>query len=212
MITGKNLIQPVAAAALCVLLGHCEGSGGGAQDEGHAGMEGVLADCEFDVLTFTVAGGPLQEVHINGLPVVEVWGANKLEADEVEVVKRRGVRFSDIFVLAGIDRPDETSVNCVARDGWDPLRTRLGGDTSKLPTFSFIRDHAYVYVGSPGDKDPLYPEMEGRSLIVDYDLADDSEVPAGLGGTLVSIGMFRWKMVEKLDETRRGVIEIDPVP
>lgn len=208
----KKLIVSTTAAALCIFLGYCEGSGGVEQDGAYAWMEGARADCEFDVLTFTVAGGSMQEVSINGLPVNEMWGANKLEADTVEVVRRRGVRFSDILILAGIDQPDETPVNCVARDGWDPLRTRLGGDTSKLPVFSFVRNYAYVYVGSPGDKDPLYPEMEGRSLIVDYDLADDSEVPASLGGTLASIGMFRWMMVEKLDETQRGIIEIDPVP
>ena len=202
----------MSSAVIIVLLGQCEGAGNGTQDDGYGKMEGAQADCEFDVLTFTTAGGSPQEVHTNGLPVNEMWGATRLGADTVEVLRRRGVRFSDIFALAGITQPDEIPVNCVARDGWDPLRTQLGGDTSKLPTFAFFRDHAYVYVGSPGEKDPLYPEMEGRSLIVDYDLAEDGEVPAALGGTLAAIGMFRWKMVEKLDETRRGVFEIDPVP
>lgn len=174
-------------------------------------MEGDTADCEFDVVTFSVDGGTPQEVHINGLPVEALSGAEKVVEDQWGVISRRGVRFSDILDKAGLSVPDDEPVNCVARDGYDPLRTRLEGDTSLLPTFAFFRDHGYVYVGSPGDKDPLYPEMEGRSLIVDYDLTGDSDVPDYLGGELGALGLFRWKMVEKLDDQQRGVFEIAPV-
>lgn len=165
----------------------------------------------FDVVTFSNAGSSPQEVHINGLPVVELPGANKVSGDTWEAVTRQGVRFSAILSQANIAVPDDTPVNCVARDGFDPLRTKLAGDTSKLPTFVFLRDHGYVYVGSPGDKDPLYPEMEGKSLIVDYDVDSDGKVPASLGGKLSSLGMFRWKMIEKVDGRTRGIIELNPV-
>ncbi|MBU1238622.1 hypothetical protein KJ865_02840, partial [Myxococcota bacterium] len=127
------------------------------------------------------------------------------------IVTRRGVRFSRLLELAAIDLPDDTPVNCIARDGWDPLRSRLEGDVSLLPTLAFFRDHAYIYVGSPGEKDPLYPTMEGKSLMVDFDLASDEEVPAYLGGTLPAINIFRFMMVELVDEEHRGILELDPV-
>jgi len=149
---------------------------------------------------------------INGLPVHLVQGAAKVGPDEVEVVERRGVRFDSILARAGVSASPASPVNCVARDGWDPLRTRLGGDTGGLPTLDFVQRHAYVYLGHPGDKDPLYPEMEGVSLCVDYDLGADEEVPASLGGTLRALAMHRWLMVERYDEEARGVIEIDPQP
>jgi hypothetical protein len=177
----------------------------------HTGMVSTTADCEFDVVAFTDAGGPVQEVHINGLVVADLPGADKVTADTWEVVTRRGVRFADILAKAGVTATEDAPVNCVARDGFDPLRTKLANDTTKLPTFAFLRDHGYVYVGSPGDKDPLYPTMEGKSLIVDYDPATDAEVPASLGGKLSSLGMFRWKMIEKIDEQTRGIVEISPV-
>jgi hypothetical protein len=53
--------------------------------------------------------------------------------------------------------------------------------------------------------------MEGKSLTVDYDVASDAEVPASLGGKLSSLGMFRWKMIEKIHDQTRGIIEISPV-
>ncbi|MBN2725133.1 MAG: hypothetical protein JXR95_13800 [Deltaproteobacteria bacterium] len=171
-------------------------------------MDGEDADCEFDRLTFSLPSGII-EVSINGLMVEEMNGANKLTADTVETVTRRGVRFSDIFSLAGISLPDETPVNCIARDGYDPLRTKLEGDISKLPTFGFLRDYGYIYVGNPGDKDPLYPEMEGKTLMVDYDIEDEGEIPEYLGGTLASLGIFRWMMVEYMDENQFGIFEMN---
>jgi len=169
------------------------------------------ANFEFDVVTFAVAGGVPQEVPVNGLPLVDLPGANKLTADTWEVVTRSGVRFSHILARAGVTAADDVPVNCVARDGFDPLRTKLANDTTKLPTFAFLRDYGYVYVGNPGDKDPLYPTMEGKSLIVDYAVASDAEVPPSLGGKLASLGMFRWKMIEKVDAVTRGIVEIGPV-
>lgn len=174
-------------------------------------MNGDSADCEFDILTFTTGDGSPVEVSVNGLPVVEVPGINKLTVDTFEVVTRRGVRFSEIFTRAGITADDDTPVNCIARDGYDILRGRLESDTSKLPTFGFMRDHGYVYVGNPGDKDPLYPQMEGRSLMVDYDVTEDAAVPANLGGTVMGMNAYRFKMVEKVDAQQRGLFEIDPV-
>ncbi len=173
-------------------------------------MTGDQADCEFDILTFATADGTPVEVSINGLPVVELPGINKLTVDTFEVVTRRGVRMSEIFARAGIEADDDAPVNCIARDGYDVLRGRLESDTTRLPTFAFMRDHAYVYVGNPGDKDPLYPQMEGRSLMVDYDVTEDASVPANLGGTVMGMNQYRFKMVEKVDEQQRGLFEIDP--
>lgn len=169
------------------------------------------ADCEFDILTFTTSDGTLIEVSVNGLPVVEVPGINKLTVDTFEMVTRRGVRFSEIFARAGLNVDDTTPVNCIARDGYDILRGRLAMDTSKLPTFGFLRDHGYVYVGNPGDKDPLYPQMEGRSLMVDYDVTEDANVPENLGGTVMGMNQYRFKMVEKVDAQQGGLFEINPV-
>jgi hypothetical protein len=205
-----KLMSLVLALAACGLVAGCGEDGDGNPTE-FTFMEGAVADCEFDVVSFQIAAGAPQETNINGLAVAELPGANKVSADVYETVTRRGVRFSAILSQAGVTQADETPVNCVARDGYDPLRTKLDSDTSKLPTFAFLRDHGYVYVGSPGDKDPLYPTMEGKTLMVDYDMTGDADVPAYLGGTLASIGMFRWKMIEKVDAAQRGVIELDPV-
>lgn len=174
-------------------------------------MEAETADCEFDLLTFKTHDGVLHEVHINGLTVESLLGANKVSGTEWEVVERRGVRFSAVLAKAGLSSDASAPVNCIARDGWDPLRTQLANDVSKLPLFDFVSTHGYVYVGNPGDKDPVYPEMEGRSLIVDYDLGTDAEVPAYLGASLAGLGKFRWKMVEQLDTEHRGIFEIDPI-
>jgi hypothetical protein len=201
------------------------GSGSKADAATDSATKSETVDFEYDVVTFKVGDGDPKEVHINGLPLEEMPGADKV-GDNWEAVTRQGVRFSDILNKAGINAPeadssasdadvgvtDDTPVNCVARDDFDPLRTRLDNDTTKLVKFSFFRDHGYVYVGSPGDKDPLYPEMEGKSLLVDYDVDKDADVPAYLGGTLADIGMFRWKMIEEVEkENVRGIIEIDPV-
>ncbi|HOX47092.1 MAG TPA: hypothetical protein PK668_26095 [Myxococcota bacterium] len=204
-------LMPLVAALLALGLAVGCGDDGNENPTVFTFMEGAVADCEFDVVSFQIGAGAPQETSINGLAVAELTGANKIDADVFEMVTRRGVRFSAILAEAGVTQADDTPVNCVARDGFDPLRTRLDSDTTKLPTFAFLRDHGYVYVGSPGDKDPLYPEMEGKTLIVDYDMTGDADVPAYLGGTLASLGMFRWKMLEKVDATQRGVIEIDPV-
>lgn len=209
--------EPMRLATLAIAMaawGVLEACGNDAEnpldDSVFAGMANAVADCEFDVVTFAFADGERQ-VHINDLPVAELPGASLVSSNAWEVVTRRGVRFSDILARAGITISEDTPVNCVARDGFDPLRTKLANDTAKLPTFGYLSDHGYVYVGSPGDKDPLYPEMEGKSLIVDYDAASDAEVPAHLGGKLASLGMFRWKMIERIDDQTRGIIEIDPV-
>ncbi|MBU1221666.1 hypothetical protein KKF34_15060 [Myxococcota bacterium] len=172
-------------------------------------MDGNTADCEFGTVSFLM-GGQTVRVDINGLDVEVLSGADKIGAENVEIVTRRGVRFSAILDKAEITAPDDAPFNAIGRDGYDPLRTRLEGDTSKLPTFAFVRDNAYIYVGYPGDKDPLYPEMEGKTLMVDFDLEDDAEVPEYLGSALSAIGMFRWKMVEYINETTAGLFEINP--
>ncbi|MBU1431236.1 hypothetical protein KKF91_11915 [Myxococcota bacterium] len=213
----------IASAALSAALLACDddeasvtldgGAAGEADAAGEAAitaMEGDTAACEFDTLIFEIDGAR-RPISINGLPVEALSGAAKSGPDTVEVVQRRGVRFSVIFQAAGLELADETPVNCVARDGWDPLRTRLEGDVSKLPTVGFLKAHGYVYVGSPGDKDPLYPEMEGRSLAVDYDLTGDEEVPEYLGGALRTLSFFRWQMIEYIDENQAGLFEFNPV-
>ncbi len=174
-------------------------------------MDGAQADCEYDILTFSIAGGDPIEVSINGLPVVAVKGAEKLDAENVDIVDRRGVKFSDILTKAEIGTDmNALPVNCIARDGWDPLRIRLDGDLSKLPTLSFLREFGYVYVGSAGDKDPMYPNMDAKTLMVDFNLTSNDQVPEALGGKIASIGFYRWKMVEKISDSVKGLFELDP--
>ncbi len=173
------------------------------------GMSSAQAELDFHELTFSLAGEE-QIVSINGLPVEVLKGAIKVDVDKVKVLERRGVRFSQIFERAGFEIADETPINCIARDGWDPLRTRLENDRKRLPSFAFLRDRGYIYVGNPGDKDPLYPEMEGHALMVDYDLSETDELPPSLGSSLSDLNFFRWKMVERVDNAQYGVIEIDP--
>ncbi|MGM0595479.1 MAG: hypothetical protein ACQES9_00415 [Myxococcota bacterium] len=190
-------------------LTNCDGSNP-SDNSNFTFMDGDFADCEYDTLKFVVSGGDPVIVQINGLQVQTFYGANKLDEDSVEIVERRGVALKDILEVAQIDLPRATPVNCIARDNWDPLRTRLENDTSKLPTFGFLLDYGYIYAGNPGDKDPLYPEMEGKSLSIDYNLAGDEDVPEYLGGTLSSLGIFRFLMLEEYSPTKYGIIELDP--
>ena len=210
----NNRLRPLLtlAALLCLpLLPACDSGGSdGSTDTEYTAMEGPVADCEFDLLTFKLADGTQVEVSINGLTVEELAGSDPVDKTTVAPTRRRGVRFSRILEQGDVTAPDEVPVNCVARDGWDPLRSVLQKDLAKLPSFAFLRDHGYVYVGNPGDKDPLYPEMEGKGLIVDYDLTSDAQVPANVGTTLAALNMHRWKMIEFVDATQRGVIELDP--
>ncbi len=196
-------------------------------------MAGPAADCEYPVLTFKLADESLVELDINGLPVKWFWGAKLLcqscnNPANWQLVLRRGVSFDDIFVAAGIDMPDSTPVNIIGRDGWDPWRTVLACDPAKLMTFGYLRDFAYVYVGSPGfkdpaypgvdPKDPLYPAMEGRSLCMDYnhDSILGAQAAASAGGMEIEsegcFGQFRYKMLEKVSDEARGIVEIDPQP
>ncbi len=194
------------------------GGNGTSKETTFTNMDGLTADCEFDVVTFKIGNGALQEVHINGLDVYDLNG-NVKNADgtwaPVEP-KHRGARFSDILTKAGISVGAsisvDTPVNCVARDNFDPLRTKLGSNTTKVPHFDFFRDYGYVYVGNAGSGSPLYPTMEGKTLIVDYNVASDDEVPDYINnaGTIASLGMFRWKMIEKVDDQNQGIIELDP--
>ena len=188
----------------------CEG--GASPEDPPNCMAGATADCEYAIIHIQVGDASPIAFNINGLAVEEVAGAEKSGPDSVEVVARRGVRFSTIFAALDLSVPDDTPVNCVARDGWDPLRSRLEGEVTALPTFGFFRDNGYLFAGSPCDKDPLFPLMEGKSLMVDYDLASDAEVPASLGGTLYSISIFRFMMVEMVRGLEQGVFEIDPIP
>jgi hypothetical protein len=210
---------PILPLLLCALLAACSDDGEGSDGpSGSCGtrsfMEAAKADCEFSILTFQVGSASPIEVDINGLAVEEMDGAQKSSSGDGswEFTRRRGVRMSAILQKAGVTAGEDAPVNCVARDGYDPLRTRLQGDVLKLPRFAFVRDDGYVHLGSPGDKDPLYPDMEGKSLFMDYDLASDAEVPEELGTEISSLSAFRWKMMEKVDPHQRGTIEIDPVP
>ena len=201
------------------------------------GMSGVSANCEYSVLTFRLPDGSLQELDINGLPVKEFWGAQLLcqscnNPDNWLVLRRRGVSFQDIFAAAGIDVPDSTPVNFIGRDGWDPWRTVLGCNPDKLMSAGYLRQFCYIYIGSPGlkdpslpfdapgnfAKDPLYPEMEGRSLCLGFDFENilDAQVFAFIGGMELPaegcFGQYRYSMLEKYSESMRGIIEIDPQP
>lgn len=209
----KNLM--ISLLTLSLSLSACDDGGNKATNNGNnhtwTFMTGDVADCEFDVLTLRTADGTPLEVSVNGLPVEDLDGVNKLSLETFEVVTRRGVRFSELFARAGITAGDDTPVNCVARDGYDVLLAKLGSDPTRLPTFAFMRDHGYVYVGGAGDKDPLFPEMEGKTLLVDYDLTEDAEVPAHMGGTILGMNLYRYKMAEKVSDSARGLFVIDPM-
>ncbi len=213
----KRLTLSLLTLSLALFLSACDDDEKNANNANNVNnhtwtfMTGDEADCEFDVLTFQTADGTPIEVSINGLAVDELDGVNKLSLEEFEVVTRRGVRLSAIFERAGITAEDDTPVNCIARDGYDVLLARLGGDTAQLPTFAFMRDHGYIFVGSAGDKDPLYPSMDGKTLLVDYDLTEHAEVPEYLGGDIIGMSMYRYKMVEKIDAEQFGLFVIDPV-
>jgi hypothetical protein len=108
----------------------------------------------------------------------------------------------------------------------------LGCDPLKIPTFAYYRDYAYVYVGSPGlkdpslpvdhpdnyAKDPHYPEYEGKSLCVDFnhDSVTGAQDQAAAMGLVVDgagcFGMFRYSMLEKINDAEYGIIEVDPQP
>ncbi|MDY0062890.1 MAG: hypothetical protein RBU45_23980, partial [Myxococcota bacterium] len=136
------------------------------------GMDGDTANCPYPLLTLKTADGELHTVSVNDLPVHELSGAAKNEADVI-VVTRRGVRFADLFARLGLALDDAWRVNAIARDGYDPLRGRLGRDRERLPWVGFLRAHGYVYLDAPGDKDALYPKRDGQSLSADYVLASD---------------------------------------
>ena len=199
-------VPALAVASVC----GCGGSDKSTTTQ-YTNMDGATADCEYDTLTFKTSDGVLHEVKVNGLTVEGMSGADKVTGSQWQVVERRGVRFSAILTKAALSTADTTPINGIGRDGFDPLRTMLGNDTTKLPHFDYFRDHGYVYVGSPGSGDPMYPAMEGKSLMVDYDAGADTDVPAYLGATLSGLGKFRWKMMEKVDDQHEGVLEIDPV-
>jgi hypothetical protein len=96
----------------------------------------------------------------------------------------------------------------------------------------YLREFGYIYVGCPGlkdpslpvdapgnfAKDPLYPAMEGRSLCLDFDHDIILGAQAAAYGSGMEIapegcfGQYRYKMLEKLSEEMRGIIEINPQP
>jgi hypothetical protein len=211
----RSLLSTLILSALAFSLTAC-GDGPGDDDE-QTPPAGDVAAFKYDVLTLNVGGGEKLEVSLNGLPLEAVKGADKVEGTTWEVVERRGVRFSKILEKAGITGDDSMPVNLIGRDGFDPLRTRIK-DTAKLPRLDFMRAHAYVYAGDPGSKDPLYPEVGAHSLIVDYDLESDADVPAYLGGSIASLSLMRMRMMEKVDLAEfgeeggvaQGLVEIAP--
>jgi hypothetical protein len=194
-----------------VALWGCGGSKSNNTTEQYTNMDGAAADCQYDTLTFKTSDGTLHEVQVNGLAVESLAGANKVTGSDWQVVERRGVRFSVILTKGDLSADDATPVNFIGRDGFDPLREMLSSNVTKLPHFDFVRDHGYVYIGSPGTKDPMYPLMEDKSLFVDYEAGADSDVPAYLGASLSGLGKFRCMMLEKVDEEHHGIVEINPV-
>lgn len=196
-------------------------------------MDGRKANCEYPVLTFKMADGSTREVNLNGLPVRTFYGAELVcqpcaNPGNWRLVTRRGVAMADVFAAAGITAVNHTPINMVGRDGFDVLRMKLSGDTDKIPNFGYINAFAYVYVGAPGfkdpanpsvetAKDPLYPDMEGKSLCIDYNhetIIGAADQAGAMGvdttGCDACFGAFRMSMLEKFDETHCGVIEIDP--
>ncbi len=208
-----------------------------ASDRYYSAMLGPVADCEYPVLTFRMPDGSLKELDINGIPTRSFWGAQLIcqscnDPANWKVLRRQGVSLAVIFEAAGIDLPDSTPVNFIGRDGWDPWRTVLGCNPDKLMTFGYLRENTYIYVGSPGlkdpslpvdapgnyAKDPLYPAMEGKSLCLgfDFETVEGAQAEAYIWGMECPaegcFGQYRYSMLEKYSGSMRGIIEIDPQP
>jgi len=224
-------------AVLLILAAVIPGCFKDSHDPYYYDMSGPVANCEFSVLTFKLADGSMLELDINGLPVQEFWGAELLRQscnspENWLVLRRRGVALAVIFEAVGVDLPDSTPVNFIGRDGWDPWRTVLGCVPDKLMNLGYLRQHGYIYVGNPGlkdpslpvdapgnfAKDPLYPQMEGRSLCLDFDHENilDAQAAAYLSGQdcppVGCFGQFRYSMLEKYSDGMFGIIEVDPQP
>ena len=223
----KTLLSALLAAAMSFSFAAC-----GGDDDDDNGPESVdfdkaqvgdkigVAAFKYDTVVIKLADGTEKEVKLNGLDLYKLNGAVKKDADQWDVVQRKGVRMSDIFARANITADDEVPVNLVGGDGFDVLRGKYKNDKAKLPHVDFMRAHAYIYAGDPGSTHKGYPFIGNDSLIVDYDLASNADVPAYIGDGIAALSMLRMKMMEKANGhdygaedlgEYYGLIEIDPV-
>lgn len=174
----------------------------------YRGMDGDVADLEYNIVTIKKLDGSKVEVDLNGLKVEAVKGAQKDDSGNWNIIDRRGVRMNTIFAKAGLNVADDQAVTFIGRDGYDVFRTKLKNDADKLPKFNWMKQYGYVYVGNGGNKDPLYPLHEGKTLNVDYDLAADNEVPENIGTAIGALSNLRALMIEKVDDSTYGLIEL----
>lgn len=177
------------------------------------------AHFKYSIVVVKAADGREIEVNLNGLPLYKLNGGRKVEGTTWEIIQRVGVRMSDIFTKAGIKTDRNVPINLIGGDGFDPLRGKYKNDVTRLPHADFMMTYAYIYSGNPGNKHPGYPDIGSDGLMVDYDLANDRQVPDDLGGTLAALSVMRMNVMEKADpndygrsdlQAYYGIIEIDP--
>lgn len=223
----KSLMAALLAAAMSFSFAACGGDDD--DDEEKDPMDftrsktGAVANFKYDTVVISMPdgqGGTREiEVSLNGLDVYKVHGAVKKDGTQWDVVAREGVLMEDIFKKANITVDDDKPVNLIGGDGFDVLRGKGKNDLTKLPHMDFMRAFAYVYADDPGSKHKGYPYIGNDSLIVDYDLAADSDVPAYIGDGISALSMLRMKMMEKANGQDYGaedlgeyygLIEIDP--
>ncbi len=166
--------------------------------------------------TLQVKVGPTADpiaVKLNGTPVEDLIGHDKNGND----ISAEAIPFSVILDKAGVDAAtyDGKVINCVARDNFDPLRTKLSCDPTQAPTVGDFRKYAFVYncTGKNEDGTPL----DGKALCVNYKFASESEIPANMGKAYSDLGKHQWSKIETVDDeslgvkdSGHGVIEIDP--
>lgn len=224
----KSLMASLLAAAMSFSFAAC---GGDDDDDDNNGTETVdfdkaqvgdkigVAAFKYDTVVIKLVDGTQKEVQLNGLDLYKLNGAVKKDGTTWDIVQRKGVRFEDIFRKANLTPDDATPVNLVGGDGFDVLRGKYKNDKAKLPHVDFMRAHAYIYADDPGSKHLGYPHIGNDSLIVDYDLAADTDVPAYIGDGIAALSMLRMKMMEKANGQDYGaddlgeyygLIEIDP--
>ena len=222
----KTLLSALLAAAMSFSFAACGGDDDDNDqevadfDKAQVGDKIGVAAFKYDTVVIKLADGTEKEVKLNGLDLYKLNGAVKKDGNQWDVVQRKGVRMSDIFAKANITADDEVPVNLVGGDGFDVLRGKYQNDKSKLPHVDFMRAHAYIYADDPGSKHKGYPFIGNDSLIVDYDLASNADVPAYIGDGIAALSMLRMKMMEKANGQDYGaddlgeyygLIEIDPV-
>ena len=220
----KRLLSLLLMAPVCFFMAAC-GDDDGDKIDPHtldAGSKtevdedsGVrVAKWPYDTVQFRIGDAKdTVSVKLNGTPVQDFTG----HTSHGDAFSAEGIAFSVLFEKVGLDLSlyGEQAMNCVARDHFDPLRTLLACDASKAPTVSFFNQYAFIY-NCTGKKEEG-TAMDGKALCVNYNLADESQIPANIGNQWTDISKQFWSKVETVDDdslgishSGHGVIEIGP--